>query len=463
MSQSFASKTLKFFMVASLVAVPSASRAEPKPIDKSVCSIVKSCASATSDAQEQANKNVDMTSGNCGGSGQLGAASASNAEAAESAVKACEKAKQQCKPDQNGCTAKDCKDAAKHLSTAKELFASMQGSGEGAAATGDNTCADNGTQPASSDSPAGEPAPESASSSGSGGSMMPALMAGAAGALLGYMLGKKKKEKDDDDSALLDNGQLDCSKDDASEFQGCNGVLETMCMKTMDDPRCQKFAARYCGGGETNALPRVDKIPPVFISSSSSAAATPGVPGEGMGSPFCRASMAHNYCKAGGRTSCPSCIQIERQKLTVCQETPALCLAQNSPADIAKAKLTCPTDPLFSDPAYLAGLNPGGSGTGSGGLPVVVLPGETPVGTTTGTSTTGNGSGAPAVVLPSSVATSTGSTGYAPSSATTTREVASVSGGPASDIAGQFGPSLFTVGTNTIRSRCASGKFNNCR
>ena len=58
---------------------------------------------------------------------------------------------------------------------------------------------------------------------------------------------------------------------------------------------------------------------------------------------------------------------------------------------------------------------------------------------------------------------------YKPSSvggkAGSNREVASAGGasrGPASDVQGKYGPSLFAMGTQVIAEHCKAGKFLNC-
>jgi hypothetical protein len=39
---------------------------------------------------------------------------------------------------------------------------------------------------------------------------------------------------------------------------------------------------------------------------------------------------------------------------------------------------------------------------------------------------------------------------------------ASVASGPATDVEGQYGPSLFTTSSQVIRRRCQAGRLNNC-
>lgn len=134
--------------------------------------------------------------------------------------------------------------------------------------------------------------------------------------------------------------------------------------------------------------------------------------GSGLGSYFCKNVNAYKFCQQAGREGCPSCMQLVANKGPNCQVNPTACLLQQSPSDIAKAKQNCPTDPAFSDPNYVSG---GGS----------ILP--------------PNLKGGGAVILP-----------------------ASVSSGPASDVQSQSGPSVFSVGSQTLRNRCQAGKLLNC-
>src|SRR5690606_15464582 len=70
--------------------------------------------------------------------------------------------------------------------------------------------------------------------------------------------------------------------------------------------------------------------------------------------------------------ACPSCLQLETNKASACASNPVLCMAQNNPTDINAVKNSCPSDPMFSNPEYMAG---GGSKVGdTTGLSDPILP-----------------------------------------------------------------------------------------
>lgn len=189
-------------------------------------------------------------------------------------------------------------------------------------------------------------------------------------------------------------GAMDCNKADAYNHTECNDTLVQACTNNYGESRCQSFANRYCSSATEGA-------------------------GSGLGSYFCKNVNAFKFCQQAGREACPSCQQLAANKNPNCKMNPALCLLQQSPSDIAKAKQSCPTDPAFSDPSY---VNGGGA----------LLPPNLK-------------DGGPAV-LPQSV----GSAG-------------SVSQpGPAPDVQSQHGPSIFSVGTQALRNRCQAGKLLNC-
>lgn len=297
------------------------------------------------------------------------------------------------------------------------------------------SCASDAGKTADNSSSNAQPQSSGGAGSGSGGgSMMPMLAVGALAGLAGYMLGKKmaeKKDEDkDDDSAKLPNGQYDCSKKDAYKFSACDGNLELSCRANLESETCVNFAARFCGAPAPQSGPA-----PAVLPLDSAAQS-----GAGIGSPFCKLVMATNYCKPGGREACPSCLQIAKDKSPACQQNPALCLAQNSPEQIAQAKNSCPTDPMFADPKYAGG--------GGGQVPSQI------------------GSGLPVVILPQSVG--------AASQAQIKTQSAAVAGGggyvnravasqrPASDIEARYGQSVFSVSSQTIAKHCEARRYKTC-
>jgi hypothetical protein len=180
-----------------------------------------------------------------------------------------------------------------------------------------------------------------------------------------------------------------------------------------------------------------------------------------------------------------------------CAANPALCLAQNSPQQLAAVTVgsVCSGDPLYTpgSPYALPGVTgtaatvvAGQAAVTGGGLPVVVLPSSTAsvgsgMGTTvtTGLPVTGGGiavtSAAKGGVREGHAVASASGTAMQPSSvhAGTSELIAaggvivaggpsSISRGPASDVEAQFGPSLFATTSNVVRQHCQAGKLNNC-
>lgn len=342
-------------------------------------------------------------------------------------------------------------------------------------------------------------------------------LAGLAAAAMG-MMNKKKEEEDknaQNQSALQANGQIDCSKDDAYMFPDCDVLLSASCRNAMEDVspsgvrRCVAFSNRYCNGN----------VSPPGVTG-------PGVPyggsGQGVRTPFCKFVAQYGYCRAGGRDACPACEDLQKQASAACQANPAACLAQNSPDILAAKANQCPGDPLiFGDPSVLTALqngagqqqggpalvggggappvlpgqggqpvagNPGGGvqpvlPPGNGGAVPVVNPGGgggagggAPVNVGTGVGIAGAGTQQPTGGAGGNVNASQGGGGVASgtviSIASTqqpggNRAVAGQyritnAGGPAPDVQGQYGPSVFAMGTQAIRNRCAAGQFLHC-
>jgi len=434
------------------------------------------------------------------GSEVLGQGFTTNAQAACAAQKKCEAEKPKCKPRQQPCTEDKCKKIDENI----------------AAMT--RECANNTAGAAAA---ANTQAATDASGGGNNNALMTGLMGAALGAGLMMMMQKKKDDQQPQQQipqmpyqgALQANGSIDCSKPDALAYRDCNGFMENRCKTILDDPTCQQFSARYCGptaGG--NATIMVEPQTPPGVVFGVDPATLYGATGEGVGSPYCRGVTGWNFCKAGGRGSCPSCLQIQRNQSPACAQNPALCLAQNSLGEIEKAKVSCPTDPAFADPSFAAG---GGSqvpgSVAAGGLPAVVLPQSVSAGSGA-TVSTGGGSGGGSnltasgagptggISTQSAVSGSAGAdqgmregatNGYSQAgyggangsvgggagsvslNAGGGREFASASdaatgfrpssvSGPTSDVQGQFAPSLFSTSSQVIRQRCQAGRLNNC-
>lgn len=257
------------------------------------------------------------------------------------------------------------------------------------------------------------------------------LWGAAAGAGVAFLMNRNRKDDDDSEDldyngALQPNGSIDCSKPDAIFYRDCNTQNEARCITMLDEPTCQQFSTRFCGPAGGGAPLTLKPEPPPGVNFQVDPKTLLGAPGEGMASGYCKGVVAWNYCKGPGRETCPSCQAISKNQSAACAQNPALCLAQNSKSELDKAKLSCPTDPAFSDPTLIGGASPVGTppdpNTPDAGLPAVILP-----------QSTGRG-------------VATVSTSY----------------GPAPDVDGQFGASLFSASTQAIRKRCQAGKLNNC-
>ena len=349
---------------------------------------------------------------------------------------------------------------------------------------------------------AGADAGQTAQSAGGGGEGLGQALGAMAPLLAALMQKKQEEKKKEEDGALQPNGSIDCSKGDAYIYQDCNEQLSAACRNAPEDGRCVNFANRYCSGSASGGAPAV--LPPAQTVRTGSGLAIASAPpmgqqGEGIGTDFCGFVAAYNYCKSGGRDNCPSCRQLQRESSAFCAQNPSSCIGQNSPEQVARARTTCPTDPIFANPTY---AQPGFSNVATGsGAPPTPVTGGAPV---MGGAPIGGGSGAPVpvAVLPQSAnsraagggmreaaargAASDSASGGASASggsangatsggradvaagggrimpSSSSPQAATSNAGPAPDVQGMNGPSVFAMGTQVIRSRCAAGKLVNC-
>lgn len=408
-------------------------------------------------------------------------AAAQTAGANAGAQMVCKKVADLCKPV--------CEEGTKGKPTCDRVQAMTQELG--AAVDGANQAGEGAQQTADATGSEGAP--------GGGAGMDPSAMSGLLGAaagMLGAMMNKKKDQKPQQmpqlpqpqpqDGALLPNGAIDCSKPDAHRYSACNDHLVQDCMGQMGTARCNAFSDRYCGS-----------TTPVNLGDG--AAASSSGSGEGRGSQFCRTVMATNFCKQAGRSNCPSCLQLAAFNSPACRSNPAMCVAQNSPDQINQARQTCPTDPAFSDPAFanVGGgsqlppplrnepTNPpvlpplAGGGSSSGGTSGGTTAGGSPQTPSGGGVSTFSAASASAVATASEesavgsaareggggsvgsyVASSGRSAAVRPPAGAGAREVQLR--GPASDVHGAYGPSVFATGSQTLRARCEAGKLLGC-
>lgn len=334
-----------------------------------------------------------------GMSGAMTLAASRCAGGIAAAAAACKKKESECsscaKSNQEGTCKKAVAGAVAALDAQK---GSCAGNALEAGAT--NAATDAGAPPGDNAAGGTTPPPAGGQQGGGSDSLMPMLMGAGMGALAGMMLGKddKDKKKDEEEKPEDETSRTpaDCTIAAGANDSRCNAELESKCAMTPELEICSLFVARYCAEKPATS-------PPNTGSDNVTPASTDG---EGSGKPFCLAEKTKTFCKETGRASCLSCIELSRPKPGNCQTDPASCAPQYSQAEIDSAKVACPVDPKFADPAFAASMS---------------------------------GSGGPAVMLPSSLGRS-----------------------PASDIAPQYGKSVFSISSVTMKKMCDENRLNNC-
>ena len=158
----------------------------------------------------------------------------------------------------------------------------------------------------------------------------------------------KKDEQPDNSHALLPNGAIDCSKADAGQYSDCDQYLVGQCsaqsgMLTMT-PNCSSFTARFCAQGP----PQPGAVQQLQLENGAVVQLNIGGTGVGQDQPYCQTTYATAYCKDGANAACPACLQLQAGQSQACQANPALCIAQNSPSQVADAERTCPGDPAIA-------------------------------------------------------------------------------------------------------------------
>ncbi len=329
-----------------------------------------------------------------------------------------------------------------------------------------NQAESGGSEPGADLAPATDAggAPSAEAGGGGGGQMLGALALGAGAAgLMGMM--NAKPAVDPSGTGTIEGAytpQQCAQKEDAFKKDSCTDLFLSNCKDNLTDARCEKFVGHYCGTS-TEAPPAADSTNPSSL------------PNEGVGTPFCQLALSDKYCRSSGQPSCPSCANLTRMK--GCTDSPASCLPQMTQADKEQAKVSCPTDPLFANPAFMAQApTPNESGN------VTVAPGMDDGGTIAASQRAVNG----LVATYSNTGANSnggqvsGSTGGSLRGSTTT---ASVGGGPSDSVGngsayGQRGPasheqvapgiapavgsSLFSRHSHIVNMRCAQGALNNC-
>ncbi len=310
-----------------------------------------------------------------------------------------------------------------------------------------------------------------------------------------------KDDKKDEPKPATDtagNQPLDCTQSANTKFSDCNDYYINKCSGNMGQEGCDTFIGRYCGPmNSSTPAPAQDSTgtPPNPISnfSISSTSSTANLvvdkQGEGMGSQFCGKANGYRFCQASGRTQCPSCQSISSWS-SAALSTDQLKSAQNS----------CPSDPMFADPAiaaqlsqsesttpvtstsgvstmstqsldrlgHPAGFSQGGSGSGMAGG----------AGSNAGRAESGQGGIAEGSPLGMGMDVANGggggsSHGDGESSSSHAMAAQSTGGHPrspagnlvstAKDVANQYGPNIFSISTTTYRALCTRGRLLHCR
>ncbi len=133
-----------------------------------------------------------------------------------------------------------------------------------------------------------------------------------------------------------------CSADSDYNNSACTDTLVTSCASATSN-LCAAFTNNYCGLDDANDV-------------------TPSGSGAGNKTTFCRSKVSARFCATGNGT-CATCEYLTQQSKDICKTNPTLCVAQNTPAQIAAKQAACPSDPLYADASILQGY--GGNVDGS--------------------------------------------------------------------------------------------------
>ncbi len=268
---------------------------------------------------------------------------------------------------------------------------------------------------------------------------------------------------------------------------------------------CNAFSERFCS---TTVTPNV-AFSNQMVANGPIFQVNKGGTGAGLGSNYCTNIQAAGYCSnnvyAAVRAQCPSCRQLSTMQSAQCAADPSKCLVNYGSTQIAQARATCPDDPVFSNPNSPFAQNPVATpipttlpGTPSVGVtpslgtttpPTVVGALNTPTKTVASTSIPTIVKNTPAKALnasgesPEGVREGALSTAQVATAAATAKATGASSGrsagastsipgfvtastssgrGPASDVQGEYGPSLFSSSTQVYQQHCQAQKLNNC-
>lgn len=146
------------------------------------------------------------------------------------------------------------------------------------------------------------------------------------------------------------NGSMNCNSEAGARYSDCNESFVSKCLGSMNQSGCETFGERYCGSASSGSSSNSSGLLRPSFATGNSSGLVIDKRGEGLGSNFCRKFSAHKFCQQSGRGSCPSCLSLAATNSPTCMAQPELCIAQNSPEQLERARSSCPSDPVFSDP-----------------------------------------------------------------------------------------------------------------
>lgn len=316
----------------------------------------------------------------------------------------------------------------------------------------------------------GADAADRSAATGQGGGNGDMLMGGLLGAglalgamcLMGSICEDDEEEAEDGSETVTegDEEDVDCTAEGAHSNPDC---VDDNLAKCEADPMaegCKDFSDEYCSIGPE------DETSPTSVD------------GMGVGTKYCQLAIAKNFCSPSGRESCPTCQGLERMQSPACENNPSLCLPQMTNEDKEMAQVVCPTDPIFSNPQFMAGSDAGGTdndtiddGIPEGTGPAVMSGSTTAASYGSGTYGAAVGANATGAGRPGSAGTGSSYQGTSPqalggsavgsgSAYSGTRSIASAQVN--SEIAPALGPGLFARHSRVIAGKCQAGEVNNC-
>ncbi len=185
----------------------------------------------------------------------------------------------------------------------------------------------------------------------------------------------QKEDKPEEKKEETKQAGLNCDGTEGARYSDCNDKFIQKCGSDMNQSGCDTFGARYCGtaggapdgtavdagsatgsGNDRFAIQPGSALKPAFANNNTSGLVV-DKRGEGLGTSFCRTYQAYKFCQQTGRAHCPSCTNLNASMSETCMRNPQLCMDQNSPQQVERAKSDCPSDPIFSDPTKQIGAS----------------------------------------------------------------------------------------------------------